>query len=131
MKCLLPRRARFRVLGAHQRANRRSLLPTRIDQMCTARFDVMVKLLELVVFRCDAGEAAFPRRTSSPHRRLEIDVVGMSGPKAGRTSETRADQTGQRTDRRADESVANNVQGLQIVTGVNMLPLEKPLPSFA
>src|SRR5439155_9572426 len=96
------------------------------EDQVLARLDVVVELPEILVLRGYPGQAAFPR---AEHRRdgddHEIDVVGnIRAERLEVHQQSGADQSRDGAKGGADEPVAQDIQRLQIVAGVDMFLLQ-------
>ena len=117
----------FRVPLAHHPGDSRFLLLQRIDQdQELAGLDVVVKLRELAVLVADADQAAFPR---AEQRRYADDGVvdevrNLDAERVEVLDQADADQADQETHDAANDAIADDIERLEIVAGVDVLLLQ-------
>src|SRR6185503_3514269 len=113
----------------HHVPDDRLLVPARVDQYEEpAGLDVVVEALEFLVLLLDADEAAFPgaeQRRDAAQR--DIHEPRDVPERAELVEHDAADDAGEEPDRRAEESLADEVERLEIVAGVDVPLLEARL----
>src|SRR5260370_22568354 len=118
----------FRMFFAHHLEHGLfSMLPDVDQYQVLAGYQVVVKLGELLMLAVDSHEAAFPgakqcRRSDQERINERGNRITLEGLRVQEQSDAR--QSGHTSERGADEAVAHDIQGFEVITGVDLMPLE-------
>src|ERR1700716_278814 len=115
----------------HHLAHQRFSMLSDINQYeVLARNQVVVKLGKLFMLAIDSNQAAFPgakQSGRSPQDCIDQRWNRISAKRLQVHEQSNARQSDEESQRGADESVANDVQGFEVVAGVDLVPLQ---PAF-
>ena len=114
---------------AHHVPDHRLLVATRVDQdQEPAGLDVVVEPLQLLVLLLDADQAAFPGAEQRRHAaQRDVDEPGDVLERPELVEHDAADHAGEQADGGAEEALADEVERLEVVAGVDMPLLESGL----
>src|SRR5580704_5745903 len=118
----------IRMFFAHHLEHNLFSMLADIDQnQVLAGHQVVVKLFELLMFAVDSHEASFPgakQRGHSDQHRINECRNHMLAEGLHVQEQSDARQSDQKSERGADEPVAYDIQGFEVVAGMDLMPLQ-------
>src|SRR5882724_13622203 len=103
------------------------MLPDVHQYQVLAGHQVVMKLGKLLVLAVDSHEAAFPgakQRSRADQERVNEGGNRIVFEGLGVQEQSDALQSDHTSERGADEPVAHDVQGFEVIAGVDLMPLE-------